>query len=142
MLTVHRLGDMNGSNHKLRYPIQIIDAIRDLVLNLLWHLIQIRAPHFLWAFETMVISTLSDHNLVQSMRAASTSPAAWASRIARCKAIELAQHHVYIDTDTIACCLHRDDNDWKKQRRSINDVLGLFGGEEWDGNVWPYGMLA
>jgi len=38
VLTVAKLGDWHGEMTNIRYPVQMIDALRDLAVNVVWHL--------------------------------------------------------------------------------------------------------
>jgi hypothetical protein len=141
VLTVNKLGDWVGPKGNIEYPIQALDAMRDLILNLAWHLLRIHASGFLWAFQPMILATVSDERMLPSFRNAGVTPTAWASRIVRYKAIEAAQNNVYIDTDTIACCLHQENEEWIQWRQAINGIIGLEGLDAWDGVLWPYGKI-
>lgn len=150
VFTVNKLGDWTGKMDKLEYPIQIIDAIRDLILNILfrkvWTSTYLTRSMALGRYWSKMVPALADARLLSKFHDAGVTPAAWASRITRCKAVSSAKSTVYIDAATIACALHLDDpypKDPKKQNRFIHEVLptvnekGQMDGKDgWDGVLW------
>jgi hypothetical protein len=148
VLTVAKLGDWYGDMDELEYPVQIIDAVRDLILNVTYHVIMAKAgslgPMIINGnFEMTLMPAISDKSMLTSFQAAKVAPTAWASRIARCEAIAGAQSSVIIDAESIACFLHLRESDWKDQGepylKYINEQLGLNASNGWEGVTWPYG---
>lgn len=136
---------------KLEYPIQILDAIRDIILNLIWKLLWAKGgssetirTFYMTFFKTIVQPQVTDQKLLKSFQKAGIVPTAWASRIARVKAIASAQKNVIIDAESIACFLHTKEDDWEKQGASVIDTLnaqaGLSDKDKWDGVIWPFGQ--
>jgi hypothetical protein len=151
VLLVAKLGDWTGQMDQLRYPIQAIDAIRDVVLNVMFrYLWTQRGGNLISTFKLMVMPAVADWNLLKAFKDAGVSPATWSSRIARCKAIEEAKKYVYIDAEIIACDLHQKNKAWKDilegydddtgHHQGLNEQVDLLGDKAWDGVIWPYGM--
>lgn len=150
IFTVNKLGDWTGKMDSIEYPIQLIDAIRDLILNILFRKVYRSGTWLstiaLNTYWNSMLPAVSDVKLLPKFVEAGVTPAAWASRITRCKAIASATKTVFIDAATIACALHLDDpfpNDPKKQNKFIHQVLpqvnksGQMAGKDgWDGVLW------
>jgi hypothetical protein len=137
---------MEGS----QYPIQAIDALRDLALNVVHYVIgtklgasskTILSPHQI-AFN-LVTAAVQNKALTASFQTAKVTPAAWATRTMRCKAIAEAKEKVYIDAEIIGCFLQNGNTEWETMRGKINTTyLQLAEKDNWDGILWPYGMCT
>jgi hypothetical protein len=149
VLTVAKLGDWHGDMYELEYPVQLIDAIRDVIVNVVYRTIMTKSPQMLLPgmvshFEPSVLRSVADQNLLPSFQAARVAPTSWASRIARCKAIASAKTEVILDAESIACFLHLTEVDWKTGKgaeylEEVNKQARLTGDDKWDGVIWPYG---
>ena len=153
VLTVAKLGDWHGDMDKLEYPIQIIDAIRDVIVNAVYCIFVAKISSFTGPlfnrqtlgpqFDPLVLKPVSDMRLLKSFQEAKVAPTAWASRIARCNAIAGAKTHVILDAESIACFLHLREKDWTteggKYLEMVNKQIKLAGAPAWDGIIWPYG---
>ena len=125
---------------KLEYPVQIIDAIRDIALNILFRLYWTSAGgNLIRFFGSTTLPAISDEKMLASYKKAGVTPAAWASRIARCKAIAHAKQTVYIDVENFGTFLHAQKEAFIKVRNTINEEVQLIGDSGWDGVIWPYG---
>jgi hypothetical protein len=91
VLTVAKLADWTGSMNKIAYPIQVIDAVRDVILNVLFRMLWVRNNNFIRMFSKLIVPAVTDEKLKTSFEDAAVSPAAWTSRITRCKAIASAR---------------------------------------------------
>lgn len=134
---------------EIQYPIQAIDAMRDLALNVIYHVIGVKMAArqlqtALFMYEGLfkkVTDAVQDKALTASFQTAKVTPAAWASRITRCKAIAEAKKKVYIDAEIIAGFLQKGNKDWDDEVLDINEAkLKLAKKDYWDGILWPYGM--
>jgi phosphatidylserine/phosphatidylglycerophosphate/cardiolipin synthase-like enzyme len=112
VLTVGRAGDWHGTMAKLPYPVQVIDAIRDVALNVLWHLAPDEKQGETVAMAEYAVRDDNDlHDLAKTFAAEKldripdmnqlfqdlqVNPVAWASRFARKFAIESAKKRVFI----------------------------------------------
>lgn len=158
VLAVSKLGDWTGPNKGLRYPIQIVDAMRDLLLNIAFRKIYTHVRDHPRAAETVVagvndriandviagfgsvIANVSDADMRLKLQEAGVSSAAWASRIARNRAVHLAEEVIYLDCEIIACFLQEGHKDWKTEFLDpANSHAELNKKDAWDGILWPYG---
>ena len=135
----------------IQYPIQAIDAMRDFALNVIYHVVGIKmaATGFkdvLIMYSTVfksVTDAVQDKALTASFQTAKVTPAAWASRITRCKAIAEAKEKIYIDAEIIGCFLQKGNKEWDDEVLDINKTkLKLAEKDYWDGILWPYGMCT
>ena len=142
VLTVGRLGDWHGDMKAIQYPVQVVDAIRDVILNLAW---QYYNPH---AFEEysekflLLAGALSDDKIAPLLfHELGINPTAWASRYARIQAITAASKNIVICQQMLVCCLQNDTKEWmtfaNEKSAQIKAKGGL--GEPWDGALWPIG---
>jgi hypothetical protein len=151
VLAVAKLGDWVGQMEDIQYPIQAIDAMRDLALNVIYHVVGIKmaatpTKTILLMYSILfksVTDAVQDKALTASFQTAKVTPAAWASRITRCKAIAEAKEKVYIDAEIIGCFLQQSNKEWKDLVLDINKTkLNLAVNDYWDGILWPYGMCT
>lgn len=133
---------------EIQYPIQAIDALRDLALNVIYHVIGLNeaAKKYLIlsnGFFRNVTRAVEDKALTASFQTAKVTPAAWASRTTRCKAIAEAKETVYIDAQNLGCFLQRGNKEWEELVLDINTKkLNLAQKDYWDGILWPYGTCT
>lgn len=149
MLAVSKLGDWTG-HKKHRYPVQIIDAMRDTLLNIVFRKIWTSVKHsrsvqpledVCWALDH-VLPCLDDSLLKGKIHEAGITPAAWASRIARNKAISLAEKSIHMDIEIIGSFLQELHGNWKKTLLELaNSKTQLSGADAWDGILWPYDLI-
>lgn len=155
VLSVARLGDWYGDMKKIRYPVQALDAVRDMILNLAWARFDISTPGGPNAIAFMELEeTLSDDNLIKRgfFQDLGVNPMAWASRYARNQAIQYANHSVVLDQQALvqALAAHSGSNSFKDFVKDGNIRIGSLdkdgkpvpGKNQWDGFVWPFGMLS
>ena len=136
-----------GSSENLGYPVLIIDAVRDIVLNILFRVFWEFGGRLALAtvFRSIVMPSISDDSMLPDLLQAGVTPVAWASRIARREAITNAKHSVYIDAQIIAMYFQLDAKEFTKEGGpldKINEKVGLKGLQKWDGIMWPYGKFS
>jgi hypothetical protein len=155
VLSVARLGDWYGGMRKIRYPVQALDAVRDMILNLAWVRFDITVPGSPNAIAFMELEeTLSDDNLIKRgfFQDLGVNPMAWASRYARNQAIQWANHSVVLDQQAMVQGLAAhsgsktfDDfvEDANARIGSLDEARNPIPGKiQWDGFVWPFGMFS
>ena len=99
VLTTSWLGDMKVGTNRLSYPAQLLDGLRDLLLNATWYS---NGPDWKWLSMAILLSdtpVLPISSLAVSM---GTTPAAWASKHARLYAIENTTTSVHVTTQVLA----------------------------------------
>ncbi|KAK3312950.1 hypothetical protein B0H66DRAFT_631840 [Apodospora peruviana] len=146
VLTVAKLGDWVGKMGELEYPVQIIDAVRDIALNLL--LVILDEPKVTsqssWVFYTLT-NRLSDHDskVKNTLGELGITPAVWASRYARVNSISKAQKTVHMSVEFFATWVARENSDkFRKTVDSINaELKPVANGRVWDGIMWPVAMF-
>ena len=151
VLAVARLGDWHGAFKEIQYPIQMIDALRDVVLSVLWRKIyvmlraassdkQVPAGQHWEAFKPAFMA-LSDDNIKGILRDASIAPAAWASQIARHKAFGAATDTIHMDIEILAGFLQKLNKRWNDDVVvSVNKHMQMTAEQDkWDGVLWQYG---
>ena len=156
VLTTSKLGDWYGPMKNIDYPIQMIDALRDVVLNLAWQwsadqlaLTIIEKPVDLRGLLIWTLNkALSDDSLYALvLKENKINSLAWASRTAKIHAISNAKHSVIISQQMLVDSLPMDDNDdyrklingdKPKNKIGLNEQYG-FKKEPWDGFIWPFG---
>lgn len=114
VLTISKLGDWYRPMKNVDYPIQIIDALRDIVMNLCW---QWSADQFYllekpWDMRGSLIwamnKVLSDESLYGFVfKDSKIKPLAWASRTAKTHAIANAKSSVIISQQMLVDSLRR-----------------------------------
>jgi hypothetical protein len=155
VLSVARLGDWYGGMRKIRYPVQALDAVRDMILNLAWVQFNITVPMDKNAIAFMELEeTLSDDNLIKRgfFQDLGVNPMAWASRYARNQAIQWANHSVVLDQQALVQGLaaHSGSGTFEDFVKEANVHIGSLdkdrhpvpGRKQWDGFVWPFGMFS
>lgn len=121
VLTVGRLGDWHGTMAKVPFPVQVVDAIRDVALNEVWHISPkdqqgktIAKMDFALRDDSTAASMAKLANMINSLtknsakppivvpdineifKALQVNPVAWASRFTRKYVIESAEKRVCI----------------------------------------------
>jgi hypothetical protein len=147
VLTVGRLGDWHGSMAQIPFPVQVVDAIRDVAVNVLWNSL----PDSEKGAKMVKI----DHALREDLNALGISldafqtlqinPVAWASRLARRVAIEYAEKSVYISQQMIVDTLQIGDGKTQYDEAVKKINAKVAGANQayvpWDGAIWPYDFL-
>jgi len=155
VLTVSKLGDWTGEMASIKYPVQFVDALRDVSLNVAWEVFDISWDSVVskkngvalkaGAFG-MVLDNLNDTKMKTYLNAhhIHITPAAWASRIARCTAIGNAQKSVHICSELFATFIGGN-----KEKEGADGRYNLFvddeinhnlpAGHKWNGRIWPFG---
>ena len=136
VLSIARLGDWHG-NYISEYPVQFVDGLRDILVN-------VNAPAAVAAgdFKGLVrqIQTSGDaEGIMGVLRGFNFSPAAWASRTARVKAIANAKTSVYMSNQMIVGGLQKGNASYDIAVKTLNE--GKAKNQIWDGYLWPYGKI-
>ncbi len=125
------------------YPVQIADAIRDVLINILAAGTDssnefediIDASFICWLTGTL----LSDDNpeFLQILSTAGINPACWATRYARNIAIKGATNQVRVSQQTFIQHDVSTDAAFKEIAKEVNAVFG----SNWNGQIWPYDVM-
>ncbi|KAF2740120.1 hypothetical protein EJ04DRAFT_572427 [Polyplosphaeria fusca] len=162
VLTVGRIGDWHGTMAKVPFPVQVCDAVRDIALNSLWHILPDNEQGKTlakvdWAFRDDDEATnFSKIDILKIFADLQVNPAAWASRYARKYFLENATNRVCISQQMLVDTLQLDDKSYqdaifgihgkppKKDTEGLNDRLKSVtkGSKPWDGAIWPYDLLC
>ncbi|KAF3043874.1 hypothetical protein E8E11_005101 [Didymella keratinophila] len=133
VLTVAKLGGWRGPMDKLRYPVQAIDAIRDLLQNIVWRILWVKfratgkLGMMLGDFKRIALTSVADKALLPYFKAA---------------AIAKAKKAIYIDAEIIGGFLHEGPDEWPKQLKETNANAQLVGDDQWNGVLWPYDLIS
>jgi hypothetical protein len=137
------VGDWHGPNLTLEYPVMVLDAVRDLMLNIKPlgddHLTQEKCVEIVKA-----IYEASDDaekgKLGSKLRSElNCSPAAWASRFAIQHAISKASRSVHMSNQMIALKgLQEGRQSYDHLKEEVNGYIAK-GEPKWDGVIWPFG---
>lgn len=155
VLTTSKLGDWYGPMKNIEYPIQIIDALRDIVMNLCWQWSADKPWLLEWPYDMRgsliwaLNKALSDDNLYGLVfKDNKINPLAWASRTAKTQAIANAKSSVIISQQMLVDSLPMDNGDYRTlvNGDKANNKIGLneqyeFKKEPWDGFTWPFGKF-
>jgi len=133
-LTVSRIGNWPSP---IGYPVQAIDAIRDIVVNVIAALAEKNGEEALTA---SVLEALTDENLRDALGTLGINPAAWASRFIRNYAIAHAQSHVRLSQQKLVMndLAEAKQPGFETFLREINELLGT----KWNGYIWPFDTLS
>ncbi|HEX4837679.1 MAG TPA: hypothetical protein VFV03_04050 [Solirubrobacteraceae bacterium] len=135
-LTVSRIGNWPSQTG---YPLQVVDGIRDFIVNVIAVLAEKNQDDKLTA---SVVNAVTDENLRDELRklGISINPAAWASRYARNYAICRAQSHLRLSQQALVMddLVHYGPQSYKDLVARINEMLGT----SWDGYIWPFDTLS
>ena len=147
VLTTSKLGDWHGAMTGLQYPVQFVDAVRDLFLNILWQSNAGLSERELGAFMINVVDAFNDDTgyLTKSIifPKLSVNPAAWATRIARNHAISKARHSVRISQQMLVDSLQLSSPAYTGLVKTTNtNLLSSKDSQKWNGYMWPIGMSA
>jgi hypothetical protein len=114
VLTVGKLGDWHGKMKTIPFPVQAVDALRDVVYNVLWHTqpesergATLALAYFTLRDDSQAKLALASSEYKQLQNAGVTSmsevfqklgvnPIAWVSRFSRAFMIQNAQFSVYL----------------------------------------------
>ena len=146
-LTVARLGDWSGAMQPIRYPVQVIDAFRDIVLNVAWQSLQPTGGFLFmelagYPFNGYLSDDYLSSDKVKYFQGLGINPTAWASRSARTQVINSATRSVVICQQMLVDWLQNDNDQYNSVVRSINRKLHLTGNSAWTGSIWPFGKSA
>lgn len=136
-------------NEGINYPMLIIDAVRDVLLNILWQ------SHAKWSDDGLSLmrfglhifeanKLLGDDVLNSTLfQAYGINPTAWAGRYTRTWAIASAKHSVIICQQMLGQTLQKGEADYDKLVAKVNDKIEAKGDPKmaWDGTIWPIGKL-
>lgn len=147
----------------LRYPVQIVQLLKDLILNIAWSrlskvdetaddqtkklfkMLPIQGIAMILVNALFAEKHDSRDQLLQAIgrplinpyKDLQINPNAWASRMTRLNAIANA-------TESVVICQQRivlnPNDDQQKAYELMNDTMLLKGEQRWDGMAWPYGM--
>ena len=133
----------------IKYPVQFVDAVRDMLLNIVWQAgigTSASSEKALGDLMIKAVNMLRDDGSFISDYVYSIlgiNPAAWATRYARTKAIATATQSVYIGQQTIVNYLQVGNGAFDGVVQSINTSLGLKDApRKWNGYIWPFGKLV
>jgi hypothetical protein len=142
VLTTSKLGDWHGDMLKIDYPIQIIDCLRDIYMNVEWQKMarsteREQGADIYSAYGWLKDDTFFFGGLLSTL---GINPNAWASRTARNVAVEQAQSSIYISQQMLVDYLQSGSQEFKDLRDKINSATGLTAKKlDWEGWIWPYG---
>jgi hypothetical protein len=148
-LSVARLGDWHGDMNNIKYPVQAIDAIRDIILNLAWENLNPTGEGPDGLKFMALAGYLNDDSLTttQDFQELGINPTAWASRYARTQAIAYANDSVVLCQQTLVQCLSIGKGPYDDIVRNANKGIGALdengvvvpGRHPWSGAVWAFG---
>ena len=111
VLTVSKLGDWYEEMTKIRYPVQMADAIRDIAVNALWNLThQVGNDSDVFDFVTRMkamfgfVERVKDTAVLGTLGKMQIQPAAWASRHVRVEAITEAKKTARMRVEHLVYC--------------------------------------
>ncbi|KAK1750172.1 hypothetical protein QBC47DRAFT_407403 [Echria macrotheca] len=154
VLTTARVGSMQLDDY--RYPSQLLDAFRDMALNVSWHRYEAVRKIGDPADHGNAIAEMvqAAENLLEGTNAlppvVGTTAAAWASKYARLYAIENAQKCIHMTAQSLVDRLEVDkwkgNNEDKTQNTGVvdnlNKSMGFTDEQAWNGDIWPYDLLV
>ncbi|MCJ1283553.1 hypothetical protein MMC26_002883 [Xylographa opegraphella] len=142
VLTVAKLGDWAGPMNSIQYPVQLIDALRDLMLNIVWSLNIYKLPSF--NIMPQAVAELGDDNseIMTTLSELGVTSAAWATRYARTQAVANAVNSLHISTELLVNFLQVGNPKYQALVNTINTDLGLTGNYAWNGYLWPFDLLV
>ena len=148
VLTVGRLGDWHGTMSALPYPVQIIDAARDIIFCALWHttstLQQAAQGQAMFQASYALQDDMSTEFLFRRYQKLQLNPVAWASRIARYVAISNSSTSVHVSQQMLVGTLQAGDKAFQEVTNGVNSYIEKSmgrGHEKWDGWIWPFGRF-
>ena len=158
VLTVAKLGDWHGPMNDIQYPVLIIDAMRDLLLNAWYQYMADKSDEALGKSLYTINLLLSDDVQTNMFTVSAKSaiflplrinPAAWASRTSQVRAIAAAKTSVIICQQMLVDYLQaksdsekEEESEWQtKVVRPLNQHLKINNSpkQKWDGFIWPFG---
>lgn len=146
VLTASKLGEWIDPKYHVSYPAMIFDAVRDLILNIVWQQSALAKDtegglgYQIWALNKY----LSDDFQSQKgmiLQKFNVNPTTWASRYTKNVAISNASTSVVICQQMLVQFLQARDQTYKDSVVSpTNKKLGLTDPRQtWDGFIWPFG---
>ena len=136
VLTTSKLGDWYGPMKNIDYPIQIIDALRDVVMNLCWQWSADQPLLLPWPVDLR-------GSLIWGLNKALSDESLYGFVF---KAIANAKSSVIISQQMLVDSLPMDNGDYRTlvNGDKANNKIGLneqygFKKEPWDGFTWPFG---
>jgi hypothetical protein len=143
VLTVSRVGDWHGALMTLQYPVMVLDAARDVMLNV--HnlgndaLPKEKCEDIVKAIQALADDTAEDWLGVGLRETFKCSPAAWASRFAIQHAISKATRTVYLSNQMISLRgLQENNKTYETLKEMVNSYIKASE-PKWDGIIWPFG---
>ncbi|MCJ1385496.1 hypothetical protein MMC17_008619 [Xylographa soralifera] len=138
VLTIAKLGDRTGPMDSIQYPVQLIDALRDLMLNIIWSLKVFKLPSF--NIMPLAVAELADDNseILYALSELGITSAAWASRYARTQAVANATTSLHISNELLVNFLQVRNPKYQELVSTIDTDLGLTGSYAWNGYLWPF----
>ncbi|HEY2718627.1 MAG TPA: hypothetical protein VGI52_03285 [Solirubrobacteraceae bacterium] len=135
-LTASRIGNWPSQTG---YPVQVIDGIRDFIVNVIAVLAEKNGDDKSIA---SVVNAVTDENLRDELHelGIDINPAAWASRHARNCAISHAQSRLCLSQQALVMddLIVYGPEAYKELVARINEMLGT----SWNGYIWPFDTLS
>ncbi|KAL8378012.1 hypothetical protein RB595_008619 [Gaeumannomyces hyphopodioides] len=140
VLSVGKIGNFLPASD-VAYPAQLLDAIRDIINQILYELL---SAFSLSSYIAPIVNGTSDAYMMSDFKSLGVVPAAWASRAARVHAISQAKDSVYMSQQML---VNWDLTTSFGSEFAINFINTWFQKKipevhfHWDGKVWPYDLL-
>ncbi len=136
VLTANRIGNWPSQTG---YPVQVIDGIRDFIINVIAVLAEKNGSDEL---TVLAVNAAGDENLRHELSnlGISINPAAWASRYARNHAISQAQSNLRLSQQALVMddLVRFGPPGYQELVTRINETLGT----SWNGYIWPFDTLC
>ncbi|KAK1494624.1 hypothetical protein CTAM01_08978 [Colletotrichum tamarilloi] len=142
VLTTSNVGDRLPGSGKHRYPILVLNVVKDILMQLVYMQTtkgvnpSSDATPDLKVMNT-VIDVLSDQSILPAMQRFGLSPAVWASKAARFHAIENATSNITLAQEIFVEPFLRGNPGANAIKGWLNTKLGL----DWDEYVVPYDVM-
>ncbi|KXH30632.1 hypothetical protein CSAL01_05380 [Colletotrichum salicis] len=142
VLTTSNVGDRLPGSGKHRYPILVLNIVKDILLRLVYmQTTKAFNPSSGAAPDLKVMNTvidvLSDQSILPYMQRFNLSPAVWASKAARFHAIETATSNITLAQEIFVEPFLRCNPGAGIIKQWLNTKLGL----DWDEYVVPYDVM-
>ncbi|KXH27763.1 hypothetical protein CNYM01_06667 [Colletotrichum nymphaeae SA-01] len=142
VLTTSNVGDRPPGSGKYRYPILVLNVVKDILMQLVYmqttkdfNPSSGAAPDL--KVMNIVIDVLSDQSILPAMQRFDLSPAVWASKAARFHAIENATSNITLAQEIFVEPFLRGNAGANAIKGWLNTKLGL----DWDEYVVPYDVM-
>ncbi|KXH29338.1 hypothetical protein CSIM01_01066 [Colletotrichum simmondsii] len=142
VLTTSNVGDRLPGSGKHRYPILVLNVVKDILMQLVY--MQTTKGFNPSSGATpdlkvmnIVIDVLSDQSILPAMQRFGLSPAVWASKAARFHAIENATSNITLAQEIFVEPFLRGNPGANAIKGWLNTKLGL----DWDEYVVPYDVM-